>query len=86
MITAKKNEPIGMTSTPSLWTPSSANPSVDPNMYAIAPSTMAVNAVTTAANARPMMNATAISTRLPFAMNSRNSFSMTASLPRLPAP
>ena len=42
-----------------------------------------MNVVTTAANARPMMNATAISTRLPFAMKSRNSFSMTAS-PRRP--
>ena len=43
---------------------------------------MFVNVVTTAANARPMMNATAISTRLPFAMKSRNSFSMTTSLRR----
>src|SRR6476646_9064267 len=50
----------------------------------MAPSTMFVNVVTTAANARPMMNATAISTRLPFAMKSRNSFSMTASLRRCP--
>ena len=43
---------------------------------------MFVNVVTTAANARPIMNATAISTRLPFAMKSRNSFSMTTSLRR----
>jgi hypothetical protein len=36
---------------------------------AIAPSIMSVNAVTTVANAPPMMNATASSTKLPRNMN-----------------
>src|SRR4051812_39089322 len=51
-----------------------------PVTFEISDISTAVNEVTTVANAPPMMNATASSTRLPRMMNSLNPLSMTATL------
>ena len=53
--------------------PKSGCPKIAPMMGVM---TSATNEATTAANARPMTKATAISTRFPFMMNALNSLNM----------
>src|SRR4051794_1715262 len=54
-----------------------------PPIFPMNPMTMLVNDVITAANARPMMNATASSTRLPRRMNALNPVMLDSPLGRL---